>query len=600
MIRRIAVILLFVASCLAQQSNPSPAVTGNLDGFDDFMAKAMQDFKIPGAAVAVVKDGKVILAKGYGYRDADHKLPVTVKTVFPIASITKSFTVSSLGTLVDQGKLDWDKPVREYLPGFRMYDPVATDQITPRDLVTHRSGLPRHDLLWYSSSFTQQQLVDRLRYLEPNRPLRSTFQYNNLMFLTAGYLSGHVAGTSWEDLVRQRILAPLRMTGTYMSSPEARKSPEYALPYRKNRKTDEVRQIDFAKWGDVGPAGAINSNLEDMARYLLMHVNKGKVEGKQLLATNTAAQMQTAQMVIQGASPFPELGENSYGMGFFITTYRGNKYVNHGGNLDGFSLQLGFLPDKGIGIVVLCNLDGTPFRDLVPYYVFDRLLGMEPVDWSRRFLDLERKGKVAEAAAEQQGFTGQHTGTHPSHDVAEYEGEFEHPGYGRISILAHNKGDFNGMELTLNDIHRPLEHFHYDTFQVPANPLDPFEKLKLTFQTDPQGELSSLSTTLDSNVKDIVFHRVAEQRMFEASFLSQFTGVYDVGVAGLTITLVGDNSLEASSPGSPSRKLIPRHGTRFDLQDLSGVSIEFKQDSTGKAQELVLYSPRGVSVFKKK
>lgn len=564
------------------------------------MAQTMQAFKIPGAAVAVVKDGKVILAKGYGYRDVEHKLPVTVKTVFPIASITKSFTVSSLGTLVDQGRLEWDKPVREYLPGFRMSDPAATDQLTPRDLVTHRSGLPRHDLLWYSSSFTQQQLVDRLRYLELSRPIRTTFQYNNLMFLTAGYLGGRMNGTSWEDLVRQRILAPLAMTGTYMSSEEARKSPEYALPYRKNRKTDEVSRIDFAKWGDVGPAGAINSNLDDMSRYLLMHVNKGQVEGRRLLAANTATQMQTPQMVIQGASPFPELSETSYGMGFFITNYRGHKYVNHGGNLDGFSLQLGFLPNEGIGVVVLCNMDGTPFRDLVPYYVFDRLLGLDTVDWSRRYLDLERKGKAAEASADQQGFTGQRAGTHPSHEVAEYEGDFEHPGYGRITIRSRNKGDFKGMEMTLNDVRRPLEHFHYDSFQVPANPLDPFEKLRVTFQTDPQGEMPSLSATLDSNVADIVFHRVAEQRMFEPSFLRQFTGVYDVGAAGWTIALVGDNSLELSSPGAPARKLVPRHGTRFDIQGASGLSIEFKQDSNGNTQELVLFSSRGVSVFKKK
>ena len=190
-------------------SGAAPTVTkGNLDGFDDFMAKAMQEFKVPGAAVAVVKDGKILLAKGYGYRDVARKLPVTGTTLFPIASITKSFTVTSLGTLADQGKLDWDKPVREYLPGFRMYDPVTTEQLTTRDMVTHRSGLPRHDLVWYSSSFTREQLVEKLRYLEPNKPIRSTFQYNNLMFLTAGYLGGRIAGTSWEELVRRARARP--------------------------------------------------------------------------------------------------------------------------------------------------------------------------------------------------------------------------------------------------------------------------------------------------------------------------------------------------------------------------------------------------------
>src|SRR5262245_44278380 len=377
----------FMVLSLATLSAAVADTKGNLDGFDAFMTKAMADFKVPGAAVVVVKDGKIILIKSYGYRDAAKKLPITGKTMFPIASITKSFTVTALGTLVDQGRLEWDKPVREYLPGFRMYDPVATDQLTPRDLVTHRSGLPRHDLLWYSSSLTRDQLVARLRYLEPSKPIRSTFQYNNLMFVTAGYLAGQVAGTSWEELVQRQILAPLGMNTTRFSSQDARKSPDHALPYRKNRKTDVVSEIEFSRWGDVGPAGAMNSCIDDMARYLLLHVNKGTVEGKQLLGKNNADQMQSPQMVIQHSPLFPEQSEAAYGMGFLIETYRGHKHVSHGGNLDGFSLQLSFLPNDGIGVVVLTNLDGTFLRDLVPYAVYDRLLGLDNIDWVNRFLE---------------------------------------------------------------------------------------------------------------------------------------------------------------------------------------------------------------------
>jgi CubicO group peptidase (beta-lactamase class C family) len=265
----------------AMLSAAPPDIKGNLDGFDAFMAKAMLDLRVPGAAVTIVQNGKILLAKGYGYRDTGKKLPITGKTLFPIASITKSFTVTALGVLVDQGRLEWDKPVREYLADFRMSDPVATEQLTPRDLVTHRSGLPRHDLIWYSSSFTREQLVARLRYLELSKPIRSTFQYNNLMFLTAGYLGGRIIGTSWEELVQHSILDPLGMSSTRFSSQEARKSSDYALPYRKNRKTEVVSEIEFSRWGDVGPAGSINSCIDDMAKYLLLHVSQGKVEGKQ-------------------------------------------------------------------------------------------------------------------------------------------------------------------------------------------------------------------------------------------------------------------------------------------------------------------------------
>ncbi len=573
---------------------------GTLAGFDDFMSLAMREFKVPGAAVAVVKDGKIILAKGYGYRDVARQLPITGATLFPIASITKSFTVTALGTLVDQGRLDWDKPVREYLPGFQMFDPVATEQLTARDMVTHRSGLPRHDLIWYSSSLSREELVARLRYLEPNKPIREKFQYNNLMFVTAGYLGGRILGSSWEDLVRQRILEPLGMMNSKFSSDDARKSPDYALPYRKNRKTEVVSEIAFSNWGDVGPAGAMNSSIDDMSKYLLMHLSKGSFAGKQVLGRNNVDQMQSPQMVMQGSPLFAEIGESSYGMGLFIETYRGHKHVQHGGNLDGFSLILSFLPNDGIGVVVLTNLDGTFLRNLIPYVVYDRLLGLDSIDWVQRFLEIERKERTQELSADKRGYTGRKEGTRPSHDLAEYGGEFEHPGYGKLTIRVEGTGDTRKLYLKLNDVERPLEHFHYDTFQVPENPLDPFEKLRVTLPTNAQGELSKVEANLEANVKEIVFKRVAEKQMFEASFLRQFVGVYDSPGQPVTVALAGENTLQLVSPGKPPRKLIPQHGTRFDVDELTGVTLEFKLDVSGQAQEIVFYTPDSASVVPRK
>ncbi len=573
---------------------------GTLDGFDDFMSLAMREFKVPGAAVAVVKDGKIILAKGYGYRDVARQLPITGATLFPIASITKSFTVTALGTLVDQGRLDWDKPVREYLPGFQMFDPVATEQLTARDMVTHRSGLPRHDLIWYSSSLSREELVARLRYLEPNKPIREKFQYNNLMFVTAGYLGGRILGSSWEDLVRQRILEPLGMMNSKFSSDDARKSPDYALPYRKNRKTEVVSEIAFSNWGDVGPAGAMNSSIDDMSKYLLMHLSKGSFAGKQVLSRNNVDQMQSPQMVMQGSPLFAEIGESSYGMGLFIETYRGHKHVQHGGNLDGFSLILSFLPNDGIGVVVLTNLDGTFLRNLIPYVVYDRLLGLDSIDWVQRFREIERKERTQELSADKRGYTGRKEGTRPSHDLAEYGGEFQHPGYGMLTIRVEGTGDTRKLYLKLNDVERPLEHFHYDTFQVPENPLDPFEKLRVTLPTNAQGELSKVEANLEANVKEIVFKRVAEKQMFEASFLRQFVGVYDSPGQPVTVALAGENTLQLVSPGKPPRKLIPQHGTRFDVDELTGVTLEFKLDVSGQAQEIVFYTPDSASVVPRK
>ena len=374
------IVLMFVLSLAAPTALPAqkksekaaqPTVAKpNLGDFDDFVNQALRDWKVPGAAVAVVQGDKVILLKGYGYRDLEKQLKVTPNTLFAIGSITKSFTVSALGMEMDEGKVDWDKPVRDYLPAFKMYDPGLTEQMMIRDLITHRSGLPRHDMVWYSSDFSREDIVRRLQYLEPNKPLRSTFQYNNLMFMTAGYIAGLLNGKSWEDTIRERIFTPLGMNGTNFSLKDTQSSPDFALPYRKGNDVQaEVKRMPFDEQCPdrcaIGPAGEINSSVADMSRYALFHLNKGKVDGKTLLSENNSIQMQTPQMVISGAPDYKEESETSYGMGFFISQYRGHKRVEHGGNLDGFSAEFAFLPDDGIrrNCADQSKWDGSSKRD---------------------------------------------------------------------------------------------------------------------------------------------------------------------------------------------------------------------------------------------
>jgi CubicO group peptidase (beta-lactamase class C family) len=590
-----------VAPTLVRPQTPGAAQTKGLEGFDDFMAQGLKDFKVPGAAVVVVQGDKVILLKGYGYRDVAKQLSVTPQTLFAVGSITKSFTVTTLGMLVDEGKLDWDKPVRDFYPKFRMYDEVSTEEMTSRDLVTHRSGLPRHDFVWYTSDFSREDIVDnRLRYLQPNKPLRYTFQYNNLMFMTAGYLAGLLNGTTWEAAVQQRVLAPLGMTCSNFSVLDSQKTADFSEPYRKNRKTQEVKQIPFYVQGAVGPAGEINSCAADLGRYLLLHMNHGNLEGKQLLSQNNSVQMQVPQMVIQGAPAFQELGTNSYGMAFFISSYRGHRLVEHGGNIDGFSADFAFLPDDKIGVAVLSNLDGTALRDAVPFNVFDRLLGLDQVPWSQRFLDLEKKEKQSEEEAKNKGYTPRKTGTHPSHDLSDYVGDYQNPGYGIVSIARAATGD--GFQMHLNKRPEPLEHFHYDVFQVPENPEDEFEKLKVIFHTDVDGDISSLSMPLETNVADIVFTRMPDKQLTEHDFVAAFAGEYEFpgSPAPATITLRGDHSLFISFPGEPDLQLIPTRGTKFNIKDQSGVSVEFKRDAAGKVTEAALDDNGTVIVLKKK
>jgi CubicO group peptidase (beta-lactamase class C family) len=581
----------------------APAAKPTLDGLDEFVAQVLKDWKVPGLAIAVVQDGKVTLLKGYGYRDMEKQLPVTPSTLFAIGSITKSFTVTTLGMEMDEGKVDWDKPVRDYLPTFKMFTADLTEQMTIRDLITHRSGLPRHDLVWYSSDFSREDLLRRLQFLEPSKPLRSTFQYNNLMFMTAGYIAGQLNGTSWEDAVAQRLFKPLEMTGTNFSELDTQNSADFAQPYRKGRDLKaELKRIPFDPQCPnrcaMGPAGEINSNVADMSKYLLFHMNGGKVEGKQLLSENNSIQMQTPQMAIPGAPAYKELGEGSYGMGFFLSSYRGHKVVEHGGAIDGFTANFSFLPAERIGVVVLTNLDGNLAPTIVTNNVYDRLLGLDQIPWSQRMLAAEAGGKKAEQEAKDKGYSPRKTGTHPSHDLRDYAGDYSNPGYGVASIAL----DGDKFKLTLNNVTKPLEHFHYDQFQVPADPLDPFQKMKVMFLTDFDGEISSLSMPLQPDVKDIVFTRLPDRQLTQRSFIEPFTGDYEIAGSPvpLKISLRGENSLIVSVPGQPDYKLNPKRGTKFELAEVKGITIEFKQDQTGKVTEAVLNQLGTVVVLKKK
>lgn len=606
----VLMLLVLASPIISAQSQKSPgkpappaAAKLGLGDFDDFVNQALKDWKVPGTAVGVVQDGKVILLKGYGYRDLEKQLPVTPNTLFAIGSITKSFTVSTLGMEMDEGKVDWDKPVRNYLPTFKMYDPVLTEQMTIRDLITHRSGLPRHDMVWYSSDFSREDIIRRLQYLEPNKPLRTTFQYNNLMFMTAGYIAGWLNGKSWENTIYERILIPLGMNGTNFSLKDSQSSPDFALPYRKgNDVKAEVKRMPFDEQCPdrcaIGPAGEINSTVADMSQYLLFHLNKGKLAGKTLLSENNAIQMQTPQMVIQGAPDFKEESETSYGMGFFISQYRGHKRVEHGGNLDGFSAELAFLPNDGIGVVVLTNLDGTGLPNAIAYNVFDRLLGLEPAPWSQRYLLMETKARESEQEAKNKGYVPHKTDTHPSHDLEDYVGDYGNPGYGVVSIIP----DGAGFKMKINKITEPVTHLHYDVFQVPDAPFDPFAKLKVSFFSDANGDISSLTLPLETSVKDIVFTRLPDKQLSDRSFVQAFTGEYEIpgSPTPLTISLRGDHTLVESTPGSPDVELLPRRGTTFDIKDQSGVSIEFKRDASGKVVEAALDDNGTVFVLKRK
>ncbi|GAC1439187.1 MAG: hypothetical protein NVS1B11_35150 [Terriglobales bacterium] len=591
------VLMFFLALPLALIAQEAAPASG-LDDFDAYVGTVMKDWKVPGAAIAIVKDGKVILSKGYGLRDNKNRLPMTEQTLFPIASITKSFTVATLATLSTEGKLDWDKPVREYLPDFRLYDDVLTAHVTPRDLVTHRTGLPRHDATWYGSDLSREDLYSRLRFLESNRDLRQEFQYNNLMFMTAGYLAGKLAGSTWEEAVQKRIFTPLGMgSSNFDLGASIKSSLNVARAYRKDD-TETVHEIPaYTSDKALGPAGAIVSDLSDMTQYLHMYLNQGKHGGQQIISMADVRAMTSPQMIIHSSELDTEIGYANYGMGLFVSTYRGHKLVAHGGNLDGFSLLLSFLPDDHIGTVILLNMDDSSLREVLAYNIFDRLLGLARVDWNKRELDRYLAFKEADKLARDKNYVPRRENTSFSHPIDEYIGEYSHPAYGTVSI--ERSANDRDLKITYHTMKSTAQHWHYDVWRVPHDPLDLLQETEIMFNTNWEGNIASLSSSMEPAVKDIVFIRLPDRRMSERGFLEPLAGTYQIADFKVVVTLRPDNILIATFPDQKTYELEPVRGNTFAAKGEHGMMLDFKRNSTGKVIEFSLNQAGSSSVFKK-
>ncbi len=361
-------------------ADPTAKIRAALEGFDQIAEDALKALKVTGAAMAVVKNDKVVYAKGFGYKDVENKIPATPDTIFAIGSSSKAFTVFALGRLVDEGKLEWEAPVRNYIPWFKLYDKEAGARLSVRDLVTHRSGLPRHDLLWYNNkTASREDLVRALAYLPPTADLREKWQYNNLMFLTAGYLLETLTGKPWEDAVRSLVFEPLGMKRSNFSVLDSQKDSDFAFPYNFVDKAYE--KLPFRDITNVGPAGSINSSVNEMARWVAVHLADGKFEGRDLLSSSTVSDMHNPHMVTGAVSSSPDIAATAYAMGWFTDVYRGHRRVHHGGNIDGFSAQVAFLPDDGLGFVVLTNMNGTSYPELLVRTATDKIPGLEAHDW---------------------------------------------------------------------------------------------------------------------------------------------------------------------------------------------------------------------------
>lgn len=574
-------------------ADPTAKIRAALEGFDQIAEDALKALKVTGAAMAVVKNDKVVYAKGFGYKDVENKIPATPDTIFAIGSSSKAFTVFALGRLVDEGKLEWEAPVRNYIPWFKLYDKEAGARLSVRDLVTHRSGLPRHDLLWYNNkTASREDLVRALAYLPPTVDLREKWQYNNLMFLTAGYLLETLTGKPWEDAVRSLVFEPLGMKRSNFSVLDSQKDSDFAFPYNFVDKAYE--KLPFRDITNVGPAGSINSSVNEMARWVAVHLADGKFEGRDLLSSSTVSDMHNPHMVTGAISSSPDIAATAYAMGWFTDVYRGHRRVHHGGNIDGFSAQVAFLPDDGLGFVVLTNMNGTSYPELLVRTATDKILGLEAHDWIGDAVKQLEKAEGAIKKAEEKKITRKVPGTKPAHPLADYAGLYVHPGYGSLAVeLAAGR-----LSFTYNSIKTNLDHWHYETFDGVTIEDPTFKDFKLTFRTDVNGRVASVTGAFEPTIDDIVFAKKPDARQYDPAFLKKLTGRYDLMGQTVVIGLRGDR-LTVSIAGQPEYQLEPDLGGEFYLKEVKSVTLRFLTDAKGEVTAAELSQPGGVFEAKK-
>jgi len=424
-----------------------------------YVEQLLKDWNVPGLAVAIVKDDELIFAHGFGMRRRGEPLQVTAQTLFAIGSLTKAFTAALIAILVDEAKLSWDDRVVQYLPGFQLSDPYVTHELTIRDLLTARSGLVDGDLLWYGSAYDRDEIVYRLRYLQPRAQFRTTLGAYTLMYLVAGQIVAAVTGQSWDTVVRERIFVPLGMTTSSTSVRAPSGAANVATPHAPIDQS--LQAIPWRNVDNVGPAGAINASVFELAQWMRLHLGRGSYNGRRLISVSALDEMHTPQVIIHDVSAReifnPDAQFMTYGLGWYVHDYRGRKILEHGGAIDGMGSLIALIPDEQLGLVVLSNAAFTPqLLTALKFKIIDAYLNVPVRDRSAEFLQAHR---AAAPRAEPRPIPG----TSPSLALPRYAGTYVDRCYGAMRVaweheqlMLHFGAAFVGA----------LQHWHYDTFQV--------------------------------------------------------------------------------------------------------------------------------------
>jgi CubicO group peptidase (beta-lactamase class C family) len=499
------VAVIFVSLVEAQSPTAPPA------DLDAYVASSMKTFNVPGMAVAIVKDGKIIVAKGYGMRKLGDPTPVDEFTLFGIGSNTKAFTTAALATLIDEGKLSWDDPVYQRLPGFVMYDPYVSHEMTIRDLLTHRSGmgLGEGDLLfWPHTTYTREEIIYKLRFMKPASSFRSHYAYDNLLYMTAGQIIPAVTGTSWDDYIRQRIFTPLGMTHSTVSNANIKPSDDVAFPH--SRLTGRLQVIPFEILDNAGPAGSINSCAADMAKWVQLQLNRGKFPDREgrLFSEQRSQEMWSPQTILPIGDPPPALAAlkpsfADYALGWGLRDYHGRKLVGHTGGVGGFVSRVMLVPEKNLGVVVLINAEEDGAFDSILFHILDHYFNLPATDWIAAYKSREDTQEKEAAETTKKAEAARAADSKPSLPLEKYAGVYNDAWYGPITIRTEGAG------LVITFDHTPtmignLQPWQHDTFKAHWRDRT-IEDAFITFALNPDGSIDNAKMAAVSPLADFSF-----------------------------------------------------------------------------------------------
>ena len=492
-----------------KKQNPIPP------DLDNYISKVLQTFDVPGMSVAIVKDGKVLLTKGFGVKKLGEQSPIDAHTLFSIASNSKAFTTAALAILVEDGKIKWDDPVIKYLPWFKMSDPYVTTHLTIRDMLVHHSGLAAYSgdlMLFPPSTFSRKEIVQKVAELPLVHDFRTTYAYDNVLYVTAGELVSEVSGMPWEDFIKTRIFDKIGMTESLSRFSEFKNKTNIATGY--NRYDGKVQMIDHdldIMIGDAGdPCGGITTNATDIAKWLITQLDSGRAPNNATIFSPSSTKQLwkivtpiSYGKIAEDLKP-AQISLSGYALAFHIYNYKQYKIVGHGGALDGFVSQIAMVPDLDLGIAVFTNQESTGAYYSVIYHILDYYMKFPTFDWISGYKNREDSSMASLKRRQKEHIIVPDTNTKLSLPLDKYAGVYKDRLIGEMSIT--NEND----DMVLRFMQSPqlvadLKHFQYDTFIAHFRNKDFKGDSYVTFSLNPDGSIDEVKMKIIDPDSDLDF-----------------------------------------------------------------------------------------------